>query len=204
MSDFPANLSQADDSSPEKSQGPVPDSSTVEVVAELIAACQRNEREAQRELFEKFQLRVLRLATRMVGENNAADLMQQIFLQVFAKIGQFAGNSQFGTWLYRVAVNECLQHQRRQKPRATQPLQHEPAEHRLAHTEQLEQQELMDVALNRLEPDLRVIFLLREVEGQNYAELAETLELSEGTVASRLNRARKQLKQHLVDLGWEA
>ena len=65
------------------------------------------------------------------------------------------------------------------------------------------QDELLEQALARLDPDLRAVFVLREVEQLSYRELAEALGINEGTVASRLNRARRLLKQYLTELGWE-
>lgn len=204
MSNFTAKPTQADGSSPEVSDAPVSDLTVMnEELSNYVTACQRGERDAQRELFERFHQKVFRLAIRMVGQNDAADLVQQVFLHAFQTIGQFTGRSRFDTWLYRVAVNECLQHIRREKPKSHQPLKHEPADREIERTEQFEQQELINTALGRLEPDLRAIFLLREFEGQNYAEIAESLDVPEGTVASRLNRSRRQLKEILIDLGWE-
>ena len=66
-----------------------------------------------------------------------------------------------------------------------------------------EQQELLQAALQRIDPQLRAIFLLRELEGQSYRDIAQALEIAEGTVGSRLNRARRELKEHLATLGWE-
>lgn len=68
----------------------------------------------------------------------------------------------------------------------------------------LDHKELMEQALAQLEPELRSLFLLREVENLSYAEIAEALQIPEGTVASRMNRARRLLKERLVALGWEA
>ena len=67
----------------------------------------------------------------------------------------------------------------------------------------VDDKELLEQGLGRLEPELRSAFLLREVEGLTYSEIAEALEIPEGTVGSRLNRARRELKQHLIELGWE-
>jgi RNA polymerase sigma-70 factor (ECF subfamily) len=67
----------------------------------------------------------------------------------------------------------------------------------------VDDKELLEYALALLEPDLRSAFLIREVEGLTYSEIAEALEIPEGTVGSRLNRARRELKQHLIELGWE-
>jgi RNA polymerase sigma-70 factor (ECF subfamily) len=82
-------------------------------------------------------------------------------------------------------------------------LQHEPPAESPAHTDQTEQRELLEQALNRIDPDLSAIFLLREVENYTYDEIAAVLDISEGTVASRLNRARRKLREQLVELGWE-
>ena len=74
---------------------------------------------------------------------------------------------------------------------------------RKPHEERGEHKELLELALSKVEPELRSIFVLREVEGLSYHEIAEALEIPEGTVGSRLNRARRELQKHLVDLGWE-
>jgi len=169
---------------------------------QLVAACQQQDRQAQQKLYEEFSGRLYRLAVRMVGNEDADDVTQQIFLQVFRTIGQFGGRSRFETWLYRLAVNECLQHLRRRKRKALQPLLGEPASHQHDAEARTEQRELIEAALGRLEPDLRAVFVLREVEQMNYREIAEALDLSDGTVASRLNRARKQLRDILLNMGW--
>ncbi|NOX55600.1 MAG: RNA polymerase sigma factor [Planctomycetes bacterium] len=169
---------------------------------QLVAACQQQDRDAQQMLYEQFSGRLYRLAVRMVGNEDADDVTQQIFLQLFRTITQFAGRSGFETWLYRLAVNECLQHLRRRKRKALQPLLEEPASHQRDAGARVEQRELIEAALERLDPDLRAVFVLREVEQLNYREIADALDLSDGTVASRLNRARKQLREILLDMGW--
>lgn len=171
--------------------------------AEVVEACQKGDPVAQRRLYEVTHQNVYRLVVRMVGLQDAADVTQQVFLQTFRKIGQFSGQSQFGTWIYRVAVNESLQHLRRSKRSRVQILEQEPIDGSPDSRENVDDKEVLERALGRLEPDLRSTFLLREVEGLSYSEIAEALEIPEGTVGSRLNRARRELKQHLVELGWE-
>ena len=175
-------------------------------VTKLVSACQQGNRDAQRKLYDEFGQRVYQLAFRIVGANDAEDLTQQIFLQVFEKLGQFNSESQFPTWLYRLATNQCLMHVRSGKrkreigiPQSLDQLRDSSASAVTA----VDTGELLEVALAQLEPELRAVFVLREMENLNYQELSNALEISEGTVASRLNRARKQLKEHLVDLGWE-
>jgi RNA polymerase sigma-70 factor (ECF subfamily) len=172
-------------------------------IAQIVEACQRGDNAAQRRLYEISHRNVYRLMVRMVGPQDSADVTQQVFLQAFRKIGQFSGRSQFGTWIYRIAVNEALQHLRRSKRTRERALEHEPMDRSYDRHENVDDKELLERALVMLEPDLRSAFLLREVEGLSYGELADALQIPEGTVGSRLNRARRELRQHLIDLGWE-
>lgn len=143
------------------------------------------------------------LMLRMVGLQDAPDVTQQVFLQVFRKIASFRELSTFDTWMWRVAVNEAQQHLRRHRklPVAMELL--DPVQRGRGHSLMVEERDLLEQALERLDPELRCLFLLREHEGLSYRELAAAMDLPEGTIASRLNRARRELKKHLVDLGWE-
>lgn len=176
------------------------------VSADTIDACRRGDHTAFHELYAQCSQSVYGLMVRIVGRQNADDLTQQVFLQIFRSIAKFSGRSRIETWIHRVAVNEALQHMRRRPSRAIQTLSYEPAEPIDRHSgqsEQSEQRDLLDQALARIDPELRSLFLLREVEGFSYAELAEAVAIPDGTVGSRLNRARRELRQHLADLGWE-
>ena len=165
--------------------------------ASLVTRGQRGDRDAHRQLYELYGARVFRLMVRMVGSQDAVDLTQQVFLQVYRKIHQFAGNSKFGTWLYRVAVNEALQFRRRQQNRpVTQPLVFDVPSTKQS-GEVFETRDSLEFALEAVEPELRAIFLLREVDQLSYATLADVLDIPAGTVASRLNRARRELKAAL-------
>lgn len=175
----------------------------VSIDAAVLVGCRSGERCAQQRLYELCHRQVYRLMVRMVDSQEAADVTQQVFLQVFRKIDQFAGHSKFETWLYRLAVNEALQHLRKGKRWKFQPLSQEPVSHHKPEAEYDEHQELLNHALTRVEPELRAIFTLRQVEGLSYREIAEAVGIPEGTVGSRLNRARRELQQHLADLGWE-
>ena len=166
----------------------------------LIRRCRIGDRNAHRQLYELYGARVFRLMARMVGNQDAVDLTQQVFMQVYRKMHQFNGCSKFGTWLYRVAVNEALQHRRRQQSRPdTQPLLFDvPSTTQSG--DAFEKRELIECALDAIEPELRAIFLLCEVDQLSYATLAEVLDVPAGTVASRLNRARKELRAELERL----
>jgi RNA polymerase sigma-70 factor (ECF subfamily) len=172
-------------------------------IAQIVAGCQQNDRNAQRQLYERYQQRVYRLMVRMAGTDDAADLTQRAFLHVFGTIGQFAGHARFDTWLYRVATNEALQHLRRRRRHPTASLAEDPRDRRTDRTQTIELRELLDQALQRVDAQLRSLFLLREVEELSYQEIAEVLGIPEGTVGSRLNRVRSELRQHLIALGCE-
>lgn len=171
--------------------------------ADIISACQSGKRAAQQQLYEMHHRRVFRLCVRLAGTQDAPDVTQQVFLKVFRTIHQFEGNSRFETWLHRVTVNECLQHTRSRSRKREVALAVDPAMEHSA-TGAMESSELLQVALDRLEPDLKAVFVLREIEKLNYSEIADTLNVSAGTVASRLNRARTHMKELLTELGWEA
>ena len=170
-------------------------------LAAVVTACQQGDHAAQRQLYDSCQQNVFRLAVRMVGLQEAADVTQQDFLQAFRSIKKFNGRSRFETWLYRLAVNESLQQLRRMRRGKHQTLDWEPMDE--SHQgDDVERKEVLDLALSRIDPELRAIFLLREVEGLSYHDIAEALQIPEGTVGSRLNRARRDLRQHLTELGF--
>lgn len=205
----PAGDQGLEKSDPPARRNPLPRASNTDgdqredVVAEMVAGCQTGDRTAQRRLYESFHRNVYRLMARMVGADEAPDLVQEVFFQVFRKIGQYSGRGRFDRWLYRLSVNEAFQHLRRRRSRQHRSLVYEPADESVRGDERVDRKELMEQALARLEPELRSICLLREIEELSYREIAETFGIPEGTVGSRLNRARRELREHLVSLGWE-
>lgn len=165
---------------------------------EMIDACRRGDRHAQRQLYLRHCQAVYRLVFRIVGSQDAEDVTQQVFLRLFQSIGTFAGQSRFSTWLYRLAVNEALQFLRRQRSRPKLPLLSEPVDNAPSRSSRIDDREMLEHALSTLDPQLRAIFLLREVEELSYYDIALALDIAEGTVASRLNRARRLLRESLV------
>ena len=139
----------------------------------------------------------------MVGQNDADDLLQEVFLQVLRTLNQFNGQASFETWIYRVTLNAALQHLRKRRRSRWISLEGDLMDHKSGQGCELEDKDLLECALGRLEPDLRSLFLLREVDKFSYAKISEVTQVPEGTIGSRLNRARQLLKQHLVELGWE-
>ena len=168
---------------------------------EVLRRAGGGDRSAQQSVYEGLADRVYRTVRRIVGESDADDVTQVAFVRLFEKLHSFRGESRFSTWAHRLAVNEALQHLRKRSRRATEPLD----ERSLASREpndRLDAAELLEVALAGLEPELRLIFHLKEVDGMAYSEIAEVVGIPEGTVGSRLNRARSVLRDRLTDLGW--
>lgn len=168
-------------------------------LAAIVANSQHGDRAAQRRLYEACRGRVFRLARRMVGAQDAPDVAQQTFLQIFRTLQQFNGRSRFETWIYRVTVNEALQYLRRNHRRHS-TLNLEPICNRKPPNDG-DLRESLQQALDRIDPELRSMFLLRELENLSYSEIAAIMGIPEGTVGSRLNRARRELRRHLSALG---
>lgn len=174
---------------------------TFEPSAGLLVACRGGDREALSELFVATRPYVYGVALRLArDEAGAADVTQEVYLKLLGRIGQFAGGSSFATWLYRIVVSTALDQRRRLRPwlsfHAEPPL-HAPA---LA-APAVQERELLERetasrlrrAVGRLPLRYRVPLVLRFVAGLSYREIAETLAISEGTVASRLSRALARL-----------
>lgn len=172
------------------------------ILGALVDACVAGDRDAMQQIYQHCSGRVYALMVRIVGNQDADDLTQQVFLQMYRKLDQFRGGSNLETWLYRLATNEALQHLRRKKRQAAQSLVTEPSAsdpNRLMESEKIQ---LLQAALSRIAPDSRAILSLKEEQNLSYREIAETLDIPEGTVGSRLNRARKDLRAELGKLGW--
>jgi RNA polymerase sigma-70 factor (ECF subfamily) len=170
----------------------------------VIVGCRRLDPVAQRELVELTQDRVFRTVYRLVGPSDAEDVTQQVYMQVFRQLDRFSAQSAFSTWLYRVTVNEALQHLRSRRGPRSDSLNWEPEDREPDRERRFEDREILDHALSRIDAELRIVFVLREVDGLSYEQIATTLELPMGTVASRLSRAREELQDQLRQLGWTA
>lgn len=168
-----------------------------------LRKAQSGEPAAQHALYCSFRIRVYGLTVRLVGLNDADDVTQQIWLQIFRNLSRFHATSSLRTWIFRLTVNECLQFRRRVGRRPRVSLEIDPVDQKPLVQDESADREAIQVALDRLEPELRAIFVLREIEKLSYAEIAAALKIAEGTVASRLSRARMELRQHLNALGWE-
>jgi RNA polymerase sigma-70 factor (ECF subfamily) len=191
---------------------------TAEVVAVedegLIARIQAGERYAFEELVNKYHSSVYNLALRLSNDReDARDATQDTFLKVYNNIDRFRGASQLRTWIYRITVNQVANQQRwwrrrrREKtvsldindPDETSLSQKLPASGQTPEQRALaaEQRKMIITALEKLKFDFRVTVILRDIEGLSYEEIAETLEVSVGTVKSRIARGREELRELL-------
>lgn len=162
--------------------------------AELLEGCRRRDRRAQQAVYERHAGRIYRLALRLAGnEQDAFDLAQETFVRAFEKIHTFDAQARLSTWLCRIATNEALQFFRRRQTERRH-LRLVSAARVQTTDDQTAASVEMDDALAALSDEHRAILVLRYQEGLSYADLAEALALSPGTVASRLNRARAELR----------
>jgi len=171
-----------------------------------IAACQQGDHAALRLLFEEHKDRVYSIAIYSMSgdEMAAADVTQQVFLKLMTRIGQFRGDSEFTTWLYRLVINTCRDEQRKQRRFVsladgflqTQASGDSPR----ARYARKELSGRVQAAIAQLKPKLRWPIVLKYVDEMSYEEIAEVLGCSKGTVASRLNRAHKALGRRLGHL----
>jgi RNA polymerase sigma-70 factor (ECF subfamily) len=165
-------------------------------------------------LVEAYSPMIYRLGLKMLNNpQDAEDILQETFIKAYRHIGNFDGRSNVSTWLYRIATNEALMSIRRKRPETisfdvpsiydTEP--QEPLQIVdwccLPEDEFLtsEGRARLDDAANRLPTSLRVVFVLRDIEGLSTRETAEVLEISEMAVKTRLSRARLRLREDLSE-----
>jgi RNA polymerase sigma-70 factor (ECF subfamily) len=171
---------------------------------ELAKRCRDGDADAFEELYRTHAGRLYGLAFRMAGSaQEAEDLLQEMFLQAYRKLGTFRGESSLKTWLYRLGMNQCLDYLRGKTARmshATESLDAEGAVEpasRLAPTPVAVHRVDLERAIGRLPAGCRAAFLLHDVEGFEHHEIASILGVSEGTSKSQLHKARMKLRTML-------
>jgi RNA polymerase sigma-70 factor (ECF subfamily) len=175
---------------------------------ELAQRCRHGDAAAFEELYRAHAGRIYNLVFRMAGPGqDAEDLLQEVFLNAYRKLGSFRGDSSLGTWLYRLAVNHCLDFLRGRQARmarATDSLDDEgaiePAAASPAVPTAVSRLDL-DRAIARLPQGCRAAFILHDVEGFEHNEVAKLLGVSEGTSKSQVHKARMKLRAMLSGTG---
>ena len=167
--------------------------------------------EAFNELVQRHHARIYGLAYRMLGNpDDASDATQEAFLEAYKSIQSFQFQSKFLTWLYRVGINVCQQYKRKSDSRErtlttyTQDFHERETQYANEHPDRLllktERDQLVQQAINQLPLKQRMVITLFYMQQMKYREIAELLDCSEGTVASRLNTAVRNLKSRLEEL----
>ena len=181
---------------------------------ELILRLQRGDEWAFQLMVRRFRTKIFSIAFGItLDTEESQDIMQEVFLQVYRTIGNFRGDASLATWLHRITVNRSLNWKRRWARRfkwlhvSTDSTDGQPAvepesdlpspEIRVANAQTRRQ---IDNALKMLPDQARTVFVLREIEGLSYEEIAEAIGIKLGTVRSRLFHARKRLKEILQPL----
>lgn len=156
------------------------------------------------QLYRRHFRRVYAICLRMIGNpTEAEDLSQEVFIQLFKKIGSFRGDSAFTTWLHRMTVNQVLMHFRKRSTRSemlteegetpVQIVQGTANPNAMPVVDKI----ALEKAISELPPGYRNVFVLHDVEGYDHEEIARMLGFAEGTSKSQLHKARLKLRQLL-------
>ncbi len=189
---------------------------TREEEAKIIRAVVDGNANAFEDLVLEYQKQVYHIALKMTGnEEDALDLSQETFLKAFRTLPSFRGEAGFGSWLYRMTANLCIDFLRKKKrqgseqilsldteeedrrPTELPDLRYEPQ----SALEKKETREKVQAGLQKLPHEQRLILVLRDVEGFSYQEISDALKIELGTVKSRIYRARAHLARLLTEDG---
>jgi len=177
----------------------------------LVASAREGSRTAFGELVRRHSHRVYGMSFKILkNREDAEDNLQNVFCKAYGKIRQFEGNSQFSTWLVRIAINEALMMLRKRRPEAASAdedgipdgneTRAELRDLRADPERQYLTKELATKALDALHPTLKYTFILQKGEGWTSRELAKAMEITPELVKSRIFRARVKLRQRLLAL----
>ena len=177
---------------------------------ELIERCLAKGPDTERaweEIVRRFRRKVFGIAYKFTGRyEESQDLSQEIFLRIFRSLDKFDRSADFGTWLYSVSRNHCIDHSRSGRREREMLVQHEVQLEELVsgrfdphrRIEVRDKRQMLLDALSRLPKKLREAVVLRDIKGLSYQEIVDTLGLPEGTVKSRINRGRLELGRALM------
>lgn len=175
---------------------------------DLVRRAKAGEIEAFEELITGYEKKIYNTAYRFFhNSEDASDITQEIFIKVYTSLSKFREGSSFSTWVYRIAVNTCIDFYRK-KREPTLPINEEIASSdsgaanraHLSPEEAIEKRELRDEiqrAIDKLPEEQRMCIILRDIQGFSYMEIGRILNCSLGTVKSRINRGRRALRDIL-------
>lgn len=171
---------------------------------DLITRILAGDGDAERELYDRYVDRVYRLAYRMTGDAAAAeDAVQDTFIRVFDRLGDFRGEGAFGGWLHRVATTVVLGHLRRRRQVRRVETPHEDIAVLPARTAPRDPdlRRRIDGAVSHLDDNHRLVFVMHDMEGYTHQEIAAAMGTPVGTAKARLSRARARLRDLLLGPG---
>ena len=184
---------------------------TADVERELIRKCRGGDARYYEPLVRAYEGPGMRVAMGMMRDEDAAhDALQETFVKVWKKIGQFDLNRTFGPWFFQILRNQCRDMLRSRKARAKhighdERLEERPAGDRwnpARNMDRTDAKRILWEGLDRVGDEHREILVLKELEDFRYHEIAKILDIPEGTVASRLYHARRALRDELEELGY--
>ncbi len=175
-----------------------------------IIRFKNGDKQAFEDILLKYQNKIFNLCMHILtNKHDAEDAAQEVFLKAYQALPRFRPNASLYTWLYRIAVNTCIDHKKipileslfgssqEGEVLLHDPASEDPSPETLYESKQIDQ--AFQAGLRKLSLKLRAIIVLKEMEELSYEEIAETLEISMGTVKSRIARAREELKIILKD-----
>ncbi len=200
---FDESLGVAELSVPQTTQVEFFDAATPDF--ELVKSASANNIAAFEMLYQRYHRRTYALCLRMTNnQTEAEDLTQEVFIQLFRKIGSFRGDSAFSTWLHRLTVNQVLMHFRRRSVKNEKTTDEgEMPEQTVKGTENPNKMTVVDrialkKAIGELPPGYHKVFVLHDIEGYEHEEVARMLGISVGTSKSQLHKARLKLRGLLI------
>ena len=185
-----------------------PEADEISIIKQVLGG----DADAFEHIVKKYEKKVYNLALRYLkNRDDALDLSQEVFIQVYKNLAQFRGDSRFSTWIYRVTYNKCVDMLRKtQKLRRNVVMStddenfFETRDRRASIEEDYEGRETLVTVMkiiDTLPSEQRDVVILRYIKDLSYSQIADVLEIAEGTVKSRLNRARLKIKEQLKESG---
>jgi RNA polymerase sigma-70 factor, ECF subfamily len=171
----------------------------------LIELFKQDPHKAFKWIIEEYQDRIFNLCVYMLrSREDAQEAAQDVFIKAYRSFNNFTPRASLYTWLYRISVNTCIDYKRKYRANfvededaIVQIASSEPSPEKLS--ESREVTAVIEKVLESLTPDFRAIIVLKEMEGLSYEEIAEVLQITIGTVKSRISRAREELRQLITD-----
>ena len=178
--------------------------------AALVSRAQSGETQAFEELVRRYRNDVYGLSYHFLRNREEAwDVSQEVFIKAYRSLSRFRGDAGIKTWLLRIAANHCKDHFKKRRISTVSMDAMPTQDYFPTHSDpgkdlaNVELGAAIQTALDSISPKHRIAFVLRELEGMSYKEMANVMNCSEGTVMSRLHHARKKLQTKLASMGYE-